>query len=113
MDQKDTYTRVFLEAAGQSADLDTVKQYRAAWWWNVRDKDKGGLRLSEQALNFINEYAKIKTYKIEFPKDFAITPQVLVWLDNFIDSPYYITKNILLLCENVQHLNYICFRGYS
>ena len=66
MDQKDTYTRVFLEAAGQSADLDTVKQYRAAWWWNVRDKDKGGLRLSEQALNFINEYAKIKTYKIEF-----------------------------------------------
>lgn len=111
MDQKDTYTRVFLEAAGQSADLDTVKQYRAAWWWNVRDKDKGGLRLSEQALNFINEYAKIKTYKIEFPKDFAITPQVLVWLDNFIDSPYYITKKYIVVMRERAAFELYLFSG--
>lgn len=111
MDIKDTYTKVFLEAAGQVADSNTLKQFRSMWWWNVRDKDKGGLRLSEQALNFINEYAKIKTYKIEFPKDFAITPQVLVWLDNFIDSPYYITKKYIVVMRERAAFELYLFSG--
>jgi hypothetical protein len=111
MDQKDTYTKVFLEAAGQLADPNTLKQYRSVWWWNVRDKDKGGLRLSEHALTFINDYAKIKTYKIDFPKDFAITPQVLVWLDNFIDSPYFITKKYIVVLRERAAFELYLFSG--
>lgn len=100
MDIKDTYTRVFLEAAGITATPDTIKKYKAVWWWNIRNKDSGGLRMTEHALNFIEEYAKIKTYKIDFPEQFSFTPQVLVWLDNFIDSPFYITKkNITVMKE--------------
>jgi hypothetical protein len=100
MDIKDTYTRVFLEAAGITANPDTIKKYKAVWWWNIRNKDSGGLRMTEHALNFIEEYAKIKTYKIDFPEQFSFTPQVLVWLDNFIDSPFYITKkNIIVMRE--------------
>lgn len=111
MDQKDTYTRVFLEAAGKQADSTTLKQYRSIWWWNVRDKDKGGLRLSEHALTFINDHAKIKTYKVDFPKDFAITPQVLVWLDNFIDSPYYITKKYIIVLRERAAFELYLFSG--
>ena len=100
MDIKGTYTRVFLEAAGITANPDTIKKYKAVWWWNIRNKDSGGLRMTEHALNFIEEYAKIKTYKIDFPEQFSFTPQVLVWLDNFIDSPFYITKkNIIVMRE--------------
>mgnify|MGYP000116563241 FL=1 len=100
MEQKDTYTTVFLQAAGLPTDSATVKKYKAVWWWNLRDKETGGLRLTEHALQFINEHAKIKTYKIDFPQEFAFTPQVLVWLDNFIESPYFITKkNITVLRE--------------
>lgn len=100
MDIKDTYTKVFLEAAKQEADPNTLKQYRSTWWWNVRDKEKGGLRLTEPALEFIQEEANIKTYKIEMPKDLALTPQLLIWLDNHIESPYFITKrNITVLKE--------------
>ncbi len=100
MDIKDTYTRVFLQAASIDADVDTIKKYKAEWWWNFRSKDSGGLRLTEEAMTFIQEDAKIKTYKIDFPKEFAFTPQVLVWLDNFIESPYFITKkNITVLRE--------------
>lgn len=100
MDIKDTYTSVFLKAAGLETDPDTVKKYKTVWWYNQRNKESGGLRLTEHALEFIEKYATIKTYKIDFPKEFAFTPQVLVWLDNFIDSPYFITKkNITVLRE--------------
>ncbi len=61
MDSKDAYTRVFLQAAELPTDPDTVKQYRSVWWWSFREKSQGGLRLTEQALQFIEEYAKIKT----------------------------------------------------
>ena len=100
MDIKDTYTEVFLKAAGEEYIEKNISNLRAAWWWNVRDKSDGGLRLTEAALKFIEERAEIKTYRVEFPKEFNITPQVLLWLDQFIESPYYIDrKSITVLRE--------------
>jgi hypothetical protein len=99
MDIKDTYTEVFLKAAGEEYIEKNISNLRAAWW-NVRDKSDGGLRLTEAALKFIEERAEIKTYRVEFPKEFNITPQVLLWLDQFIESPYYIDrKSITVLRE--------------
>ncbi len=111
MDIKDTYTRVFLQAASIDADVDTIKKYKAEWWWNFRSKDSGGLRLTEEAMTFIQEDAKIKTYKIEFPKEFAFTPQVLVWLDNFIDSPFYITKRYIIVLKEKAAFELYLFSG--
>jgi hypothetical protein len=111
MDIKDTYTRVFLQAADQVSDSETVKKYKSLWWWNFRSKDSGGLRLTEEAMTFIQEDAKIKTYKIEFPKEFAFTPQVLVWLDNFIDSPFYITKKFIVVLKEKAAFELYLFSG--
>ncbi len=96
---KDTYTRVFLQAAEIEPTQEKIKEYKAAWWWNFRNKETGGLRLTEQALDFIEKYAKIKTYKIEFPEQFAFTPQVLIWLDNFIDSPFFVNKKHIVVLK--------------
>jgi hypothetical protein len=111
MDNKDTYTRVFLQAANQPFDIDTIKKYKSLWWWNFRSKDSGGLRLTEEAMTFIQDDAKIKTYKIEFPKEFAFTPQVLVWLDNFIDSPFYITKKFIVVLKEKAAFELYLFSG--
>ena len=111
MDIKDTYTRVFLQAADQDGSADAVKKYKSLWWWNFRSKDSGGLRLTEEAMTFIQEDAKIKTYKIEFPKEFAFTPQVLVWLDNFIDSPFYITKKFIVVLKEKAAFELYLFSG--
>jgi hypothetical protein len=111
MDIKDTYTRVFLQAANLEATDSNIKQYKGIWWWNFRHKDQGGLRLTEEALKFIEEYAKIKTYKIEFPKEFAFTPQILVWLDNFIDSPFYITKKYIVVLKEKAAFELYLFSG--
>ena len=111
MDIKDTYTRVFLQAADQDSDVEAIKKYKSLWWWNFRSKDSGGLRLTEEAMTFIQEDAKIKTYKIEFPKEFAFTPQVLVWLDNFIDSPFYITKKFIVVMKEKAAFELYLFSG--
>lgn len=91
---------MFLKAADYQVNEDTIKNFYSMWWWNKRKKDQGGFRLTETAFKFILEEAKIHHYKIALPTDFSLTPQVLIWLDNFIDSPYYITKrNITVLKE--------------
>lgn len=111
MDIKNTYTEVFLKAANQTVDEDTVKKLRPHWWWNVREKSNGGLRLTEAAIQYIEDCSDIKTYKIEFPKEFTITPQVLVWLDNLIESPYYIDKKSITVLKEKAAFELYLFSG--
>jgi len=93
------------------ATSDNVEQYKKSWWYNFRSKNTGGLRLTEEGLNFISTTAEIKTYKVDFPKDFGITPQVLVWLDNFIDSPYYISKRYMIVLKERAAFELYLFSG--
>lgn len=100
MTNKDAYTKTFLSAANLTPTDDLIKGKRTEWWFSTRAKDQGGLRLTEQGIDFIINEAKIKTYTIKFPGQFTITPQILVWLDQFIESPYFITKKeITVLAE--------------
>lgn len=96
---KDAYTKVFLQAANLPVTDQNVKDYKAIWWWSFRNKTTGGLRLTDQALEFVTAHAEIKTYKIEFPKEFAFTPQVLIWLDKFIDSPFFVNKKHIIVMK--------------
>jgi len=111
MDVKDQYTKVFLSAAQFPTDEDIIKDRRPVWWWNVRSKEDGGLRLTKPAIDFIEQKAEIKTYKIKFPKELSITPQILVWLDNFIESPYYITKKYIIVMREKAAFELYLFSG--
>ena len=111
MDLKDTYTSVFLKAAGQSFDENIIKKFRSAWWQNVRCKDHGGLRLTDQGLEFIETYSQIKTYKVEILKEISITPQILVWLDQFIESPYHLTKKHIVVLREKSAFELYLFHG--
>jgi hypothetical protein len=111
MDLKDTYTSVFLKAAGQTPSENTIKKFRNVWWQNVRGKDTGGLRLTDQALEFVEEHSQIKTYKVEIPKEISITPQILVWLDQFIESPYHLTKKHIIVLKEKSAFELYLFHG--
>lgn len=89
---KTGYTTLFLQEANRPVDQETVKQHQKLWWWSFRNKPRGGLRLTDAGLAFIIDEADIHTYKIEFPKEFGITPQILIWLDHYINSPFHITQ---------------------
>lgn len=111
MDIKDSYTQAFLKAADENITAELIKKRKLDWWWNVRSKDSGGLRLTDFAIKFIEQKAELKTYKIDFPKDFSITPQVLLWLDNFIESPYYITKRSITVLKEKSAFELYLFSG--
>ena len=113
MDIKDQYSETFLKAADFQDQIteDVLKQKRVEWWWNVRSKESGGLRLTDQAMQHIQDVAQIKTYKVDFPKDFSITPQVLLWLDNFIESPYYINKRSITVLKEKSAFELYLFSG--
>jgi len=111
MDIKDTYTTVFLKAAGQEPNKDTIKKFRTVWWQNVRNKSKGGLRLTSEALNFIEKYSQIKTYKIDLPRELVITPQILIWLDQYIDSPYFVTDKYITVMREKSAFELYLFHG--
>lgn len=111
MDLKDTYTQVFLQAANIDPTEENIKKYAAVFWYSFRHKTQGGLRLTDTGLQFVEEHAKIKTYTIDFPKEFSFTPQVLVWLDNFIESPYFITKKSITVMKERAAFELYLFSG--
>ena len=109
MDIKDRYIKAFLQAAELDHSDDDIKKHRAVWWWNVRSV--GGLRLTDQAIDFIENQANIKVYKIKFSEQFAFTPQVLLWLDNFIECPYYINNKSIIVTKERAALELMLFSG--
>lgn len=111
MNNKDTYTKTFLSAADIEPTDQLIKNKRAEWWHNVRQKDDGGLRLTEQGIDFVQNQSKLKTYNIKFPGQFIITPQILVWLDKFIETPYYITKKDITVISEKTAFELYLFSG--
>jgi len=79
MNWKETYTKVFLKQAGIAISESSLAEYMPVWWQNTREKDSGGLRLTEAGLLFLMEKIELATYDIPFPPDFKITTQVVIF----------------------------------
>lgn len=111
MDIKDTYTKVFLKAADEKFDNSKIDQLKKEWWYNIRSTEQPGLRLTEAGFEYVSNQSQIKTYKVEFPKEFIVTPQILLWLDKFIDSPYYIDKKSITVLKEKSAFELYLFSG--
>jgi len=111
MDKKSTFTAVFLKESGLDVDQEIFNQSKNSWWWNYRHKDSGGLRLTEEGFNFITEKTEVRSYKIDFPKDLKLTPQILIYLDRFIESPYFVNKSSITVFEERTALELYLFSG--
>jgi hypothetical protein len=111
MDWKTTYTKIFLQQANISVNDNTMKEYLPIWWKNSRIKTKGGLRLTEEGLKFIQEQLELQTYDVPFPLEFTITTQILIFLDKFIDCPYYLAADGLIVTNEKKAMELHLFSG--
>ena len=102
---------MFLRAANQPYDAESIKKVRTLWWYSTRDKAQGGLRLTDMGLQFVVEQSDIKTYQIKLPKEFSLTAQVVIWLDQFIDSPFHITKKEITVLSEKAAFELYLFSG--
>lgn len=110
MNWKETYTKVFLKELGKSTNDQTVKEYMPLWWQNTRTKDNGGLRLTEAGYDVLMQI-ELATYDIPYPKDMSITPQIAIFLDQFIDCPYYLTPRSITVTGQKKAVELSLFAG--
>ena len=111
MDRKDSYTEVFLKAAGVSTTEKNIQDFRAVWWYSTREKNIGGLRMTDVCLDWVETKSEIKTYEIEIPKELTFSPQIYIWLDQYIDSPWHKTKRRMKVLSEKTAFELYLFAG--
>lgn len=97
LNKRDELTKVFLQAGDDEINEFKLNQFKVDIWSNLREKKQGGLRLTDFGYKYLKEKAEIKSYEIPLPENLKLTPQILIWLDNFIESPYYLDKKELIV----------------
>lgn len=108
--KKKTYTKLFLTQLGQNTDDASVKNYYSQWWKNTREKDVGGLRLTELGLNTIKKIG-IETYTIPYPEEMELTTNIIIFLDQYINSPYYIDGRSITVTDERKAVELSLFAG--
>jgi len=111
MNWKETYTKIFLKQLSKSASEATIKEYLPLWWQNTRTKTEGGLRLTEEGFRVVTEDIQLATYDVPYPVNFEITTQILIFLDKFIDCPYYLGKRGIVVTDEKKALELHLFSG--
>lgn len=97
---KEIYTKIFLSSNDQTITEDNVKLHQRRWWMNNRRKLQGGLRLTDEGFKFVREILDVQVYEVPFPVTLDLKAEVILFLDKFIDCPYYLTPvSIFVLSE--------------
>jgi hypothetical protein len=108
---QDIYTRIFLQQSNQSVTEQTLTTAKRAWWVNVRRKNSGGLRLSDEGLRFLKEDLDMQVYEIVLPATVDIKPQVIIHLDRIMDCPYHLTDRTITVTNERKCFELHLFSG--
>ena len=111
MNNKETYTKIFLAQSGKTINETALKEYMPLWWKNTRVKEEGGLRLTDEGFRYLKEELELATYDVPYPNDFKFSTNVLIWLDNFIDCPYYLGSGGIIVTNEKKALELHLFSG--
>ena len=111
MNWKETYTKIFLKQATISIGQNTLKEYMPLWWKNSRSKATGGLRLTDDGITFVKEKLQVQTYDVPFPNDFNLTTQTIIFLDKYIDCPYYLADDGVIVTNEKKAMELMLFSG--
>lgn len=111
MNWKETYTKIFLKQKNVSVTEATLAEYMPIWWQNTRVKEQGGLRLTDEGFRVVKEELELTTYDVPFPRDFELTTNTIIWLDKFIDCPYYLDRGGIIVTNEKKAMELHLFSG--
>jgi hypothetical protein len=109
MNQKLELTRYVAEQSQLPTDEDSIKYYLIQWWLNPRKKSTGGLRLTDEGFDRVSEH--IKRHRIIIDGPIEYTNKVIIWLDNYIDSPWYVTDKEVFVFSERMAVQLVLFSG--
>lgn len=110
MNPKFEITKKVLESQGIAADEKRIKETILTWWVNPRTKSKGGLRLTEQGFSCFKQ-ADIKYYEIKFDETIFFNNELIIWIDQNLDCPFYITNKKIWVFGERTAVQLVLFSG--
>lgn len=108
MNVKEIYSKKLFDTAKSNLSIDDFKQ---TIWLNNRQNRNLSLRLTDKGYKLLSEILELKSYEIDLDKNLKITSQILIWLDKFIDSPYFLEKNKLTVFKESTAFELYLFSG--
>jgi hypothetical protein len=91
MTSRDALTKIFLQQWGKSIDEANVSIYGRKWWQSHRANKQSALRLSTEGFEFLTDELDLKSYTIPFTEPIDLSPQTIIFLERYIDCPYFLT----------------------
>jgi hypothetical protein len=88
---RDALTKIFLQQWGKSTDDVNMKLFSRKWWQSTRVNKQTAFRLSDDGYEFLVKDLELKDYEIPFTEPIELSPQTIVFLERYIDCPYYLT----------------------
>ena len=88
---RDALTKIFLQQWGKSTDDANMKLFSRKWWQSTRVNKQTAFRLSDEGYEFLIKELDLKDYEIPFTEPIELSPQTIVFLERYIDCPYYLT----------------------
>ena len=110
MNQKIDITRYAAEQLNLPVDEKSLRKYKRIWWQNLRLKKKGGLRLTQAGYDSLNR-AGIRNHRIKYEGKIHYTNQLVLWLDNYMDCPWYITPKEVYVFNDKMAVQLVLFSG--
>lgn len=91
MIDRDTLTKIFLQQWGKSTDDANLNMYSRTWWQSNRVNKQNAFRLSDKGFEFLTTELDLKGYEVPFTEPIELSPQTIIFLERYIDCPYYLT----------------------
>ena len=88
---RDVLTKIFLQQWGKTTDDINVKMFSRKWWQSTRAGKQTNFRLSDEGFEFLTDELELKSYEIPFTEPIELSPQTIIFLERYIDCPYYLT----------------------
>ena len=110
MTEQEFYTQIFQKAVAEK-QLNIKDKDLKKIWTNPTKKPKGGLGLSEFGLKILKEGLELESYKIKLPPELDLKPQLIVWMDQFLDCPYRLTPLDIIVFSQKKAIELHLFAG--
>lgn len=92
MISRDALTKIFLQQWGKSTDDANVSMYSRTWWQSNRANKQNAFRLTDKGYEFLVSELDLQEYEIPFTEPIELSPQTIIFLERYIDCPYYLTN---------------------
>lgn len=109
MIDRDIFTGILLQQSGVKPNIENIKKYSNIWWFTPSTKSLVSFRLTEAGLTYMLDTVGLESYKIPVTVPIMLSPQCLVFLSRYMNDPYYIGKDYIILFSENRCFEFVLF----